>query len=1282
MPVELIVGETMRTIANIYALLSLVLIIAVSPCFSAEQSTPKEVQESKYLNAVRTFADNVLKYGRDTYGPKHTPLFVDGVNIRTHDPVKWKSPKGNVLQATEYNEWIISNFASQQILMRTLDGLSSLTGDSQYRDAAKQAIAYVFKTLRAPNGLIYWGQVAAYDAQADRAIVEDRNYYQPAYGFSHSFKFTHPHYELMWQVDPQATQKFIEAFWSAHILDWSNLDMNRGVPFDGTLEPPWNHEYKGGPVPFQTPYEYTGAFFNTGSILAYSGASLAKLSGEDKPLIWTKRLVQRYIDTRDPNTGISAYAYNYSTFRSRSFPLIPFQYRFLDYPEERHVHPWLTVLLAGEMLGEKGQPLTQWVLEEMTAWGKASYRKKDNSFVPILIDGTNLEGYVEEDSPQGLNVAGPCPAGPQYFWAYCVAYHATSDSYMWEMVRDIAVSNELGDVGRTPSDAPELSIYTDCSHPYILLGFLQLHEKTGKSEFLEMARRIGDNILLNRRNKGFFVPSKKHVYTMFDCREPLALLHLEARLHARTESIPTVWPSLAKYIAPYRFKPLGVDSVLIYTLTESNEPTFSLAEAASIGDIDQVRSLVENGTALETVDSKGAQTALQRAAINGHKDVVELLLAHHNRVDLQGDGSSPLHHAVQYGHKSVVEMLVAHGADVNAKDGWGKGKTPLEIASSHNRKDLIELLSSKGAETTSIHLAAQLGDLEKVKAFLERGTDINAKNDDGMTPLLLAISNKQTEVTKFLIENGADVNVGDKQDYVPLVYALGNEDSNTVQLLLDKGADIKSKDTAMGFSVLHWAILMDSKESTELILAAGADVKAKSNTGETPLDVAAYGASAAIGELLAAKGAEVTSLAAAAYMGDIDKVKAFLDEGIDVNQKTGMIQGTALHSAAAGGHQEVVGFLISKGSDVGAQNRAGQTPLHIAAQAGHLEVVQLLLKKGATANAKDSRGRTPTDLAQEAKHEEVVELLKKQLLVHDVAVTKVSAPTSCTQGDTVSVVITLDNSGNRAESCAVKLVDATNDREIALQPVTIHSKHREASDADLTITGEVENETEFGNWCCADGDVNGDGFNDLLITAHHFPSMSVSRGRVYLYYGGPEMDNRPDKRFTGEESGDTFGDNAGFLVDMNNDGFADVILGARHHNNRGRVYVFWGGADMDEEPDIIIDPPAGDGTDLSFGRGGMHPGDFNGDGIMDLACSAIRYNAYMGRVYLYYGPLASDTTVDKVFTGEATDDTFGAIMGVGDVNGDNCDDLLIATRYYPANTGVGRAYLYYGAPGT
>ncbi|MFQ6035132.1 MAG: pectate lyase, partial [Sedimentisphaerales bacterium] len=173
---------------------------------------------SKYLNAVREFADNVLKYGRDTYGPKHTPLFVDGLNIHTHEPVKWIAPDGD--------KWVLSNLASQQNLFRTLDGLSKITGDPKYRQAAMEAIEYAFANLRSPNGLLYWGGHSAYNALADK----------PCGRGIHELKGFYPYYELMWQVDPEATKTFIEAFWSAHIIDWSNLDMNRHGKMNERLE--------------------------------------------------------------------------------------------------------------------------------------------------------------------------------------------------------------------------------------------------------------------------------------------------------------------------------------------------------------------------------------------------------------------------------------------------------------------------------------------------------------------------------------------------------------------------------------------------------------------------------------------------------------------------------------------------------------------------------------------------------------------------------------------------------------------------------------------------------------------------------------------------------------------------------------------------------------------------------------------------------------------------------------------------------------------------------------
>jgi len=75
--------------------LDTLLLCQLSVCLARETTDAND--SSKYLYAVRELADNVLKYRRDTYGPKHTPLFVDGLNIHTHKPVKWIDPGGKTI---------------------------------------------------------------------------------------------------------------------------------------------------------------------------------------------------------------------------------------------------------------------------------------------------------------------------------------------------------------------------------------------------------------------------------------------------------------------------------------------------------------------------------------------------------------------------------------------------------------------------------------------------------------------------------------------------------------------------------------------------------------------------------------------------------------------------------------------------------------------------------------------------------------------------------------------------------------------------------------------------------------------------------------------------------------------------------------------------------------------------------------------------------------------------------------------------------------------------------
>jgi len=717
--------------------LNIPVIFIITACFAyvcpaAETSDPSD--PNRYLDAVRTFADNVLKYGRDTYGPKYTPLFVDGLNIHTHEPVKWISPKGgDPLTATETEEWILSNFASQQTLLRTLDGLSTLTGDPKYRDAAMQAIRYAFDNLRTPNGLLYWGRIAAYDALND--IVR---------GSHESVRCHYPHYDLMWKVDPDATRRLIESFWSAHILNWSNLDMNRIGATQGTPVEPWNHQYSTeGPVFF----EGKGlAFLPTATSLIHAGIALHKLSGQAQPLLWSKRLAKRYVDTRHPATGISYEAYNtrwpelgkdlkahFANPRTTYFPASSFSTDVTNAAPTTFCYPWMSMLLTGEIAGQGGKEFIQWAAEEFTAWGKASYRSEDNSFIPILTDDTKLEGYVWKGIPGvGALVVRPLKADTQIFWAYSTAYRVTDDEFIWQMVRDIAMGNGFGDIGERPVSTSKLQTNTTCSDVSALLGFLELYSKTHKRAYREMGQRIGDNILLNRFHKGFFQPSQRHIYARFDCFEPLALLHLHAAVTRRMGSIPQVWPSNPQFRLPYRHKQEGVDLQVIYDLTESTELPLSLQEAAAVGDMKMIQSLLEKGVRVDSWDDSLNKTALHYAAMNGHKEIAEFLLAKGADVSLRDGfpGATALHYAAEKDQRGIAEFLIAHGADVNAKRGYPAGDRPLHSAIRAGHKDIVELL-------------------------IEKGADVNARNDAGRKPLDIAMNQNRKEVVDLLRKHGA-----------------------------------------------------------------------------------------------------------------------------------------------------------------------------------------------------------------------------------------------------------------------------------------------------------------------------------------------------------------------------------------------------------------------------------------------------------------------------------------------------------------------------------------------
>ena len=160
-----------------------------------------------------------------------------------------------------------------------------------------------------------------------------------------------------------------------------------------------------------------------------------------------------------------------------------------------------------------------------------------------------------------------------------------------------------------------------------------------------------------------------------------------------------------------------------------------------------------------------------------------------------------------------------------------------------------------------IHDAVEKGNLIGVQTELDKGVDVNAKREDGSTPLHGAAEGGHGEIVELLIKAGADLHATTVSmlgggGWIPLHSAARQGHRGIVELLIEMGTDVNTRDSA-GKSTLHDAVLEGHKGIVELLINKGADLNAKSGYYGTPLHVAGSIGHKEIAELLIANGADL-----------------------------------------------------------------------------------------------------------------------------------------------------------------------------------------------------------------------------------------------------------------------------------------------------------------------------------------------------------------------------------------------------------------------------------------
>ena len=223
----------------------------------------------------------------------------------------------------------------------------------------------------------------------------------------------------------------------------------------------------------------------------------------------------------------------------------------------------------------------------------------------------------------------------------------------------------------------------------------------------------------------------------------------------------------------------------------------------------------------------------------------------------------------------------------------------------------------------------------------------------------------------------------------------------------------------------------------------------------------------------------------------------------------------------------------------------------------------------------------------------------------------------------------------------------------------------------------------FGTSVSAAGDINGDGYGDIIVGAMHYHNGQNEEGAAFVYLGSPAGLHPIPIQLESNKTGGWFGCAVAHAGDLNDDGFSDIVIGAMNYSNgqseEGALYLFPGSPNGPNPAGLrIIESNL---EDARLGNAVSPAGDLNGDGRDDIVSGAYSVGDYdAGAIFIWYGKANSlDSLTMDCIKGTQDQAHFGwDVSGAGDLNGDGLSDMIVGAHAY--DNGDGAAHIYYGSP--